>query len=441
MDNSMFTFDNADLENSIHDAERIAATPSTLSVHPTGENRNRGEGRNNRATPQSDRATPQSVLSKLIALGEEQMKQQQQSAAAAVVPKVDSTKRSFLKKGTRKEPSSIHTLKQPPNTTNTVNKSAAGTTTTTETASQRKARLARLEKMQQDLVADYEKREKRKEEAKRERRRLRMIEVGGQDTARVGAKAASKVGSVESRLEESTKKALQSVITPGQQGRAQSTGRGKYDENPTPSSAGAKSAVKTRHASVERPQRSVAKKEGVTVLSPTADRAVKQARRNVRGQTPSRVRAAQTPTAQPEFVDHPEKLTGDEDVQKFSEDEADVQSNGDDGSYSDEEVAVELKPKPNTSKQVKMTTAARRPRSVSRPKTTQLKSTTNSLSPKRNNSKAAAASNEKAFEDWKTKESEEWALIKNMRRRQEAALREAEGERERVRLNITSDIL
>ena len=38
----------------------------------------------------------------------------------------------------------------------------------------------------------------------------------------------------------------------------------------------------------------------------------------------------------------------------------------------------------------------------------------------------------KAFDEWKRKEGEQWALIKNMRRRQEAALREAEGERERV---------
>jgi hypothetical protein len=38
----------------------------------------------------------------------------------------------------------------------------------------------------------------------------------------------------------------------------------------------------------------------------------------------------------------------------------------------------------------------------------------------------------KAFEEWKKKEEEQWALIKNMRKRQEAALREAEGERERV---------
>ena len=38
----------------------------------------------------------------------------------------------------------------------------------------------------------------------------------------------------------------------------------------------------------------------------------------------------------------------------------------------------------------------------------------------------------KAFEEWKKKEEEQWALIKNMRKRQEVALREAEGERERV---------
>jgi hypothetical protein len=38
----------------------------------------------------------------------------------------------------------------------------------------------------------------------------------------------------------------------------------------------------------------------------------------------------------------------------------------------------------------------------------------------------------RAFEEWKKKEEEQWALIKNMKKRQEVALREAEGERERV---------
>jgi hypothetical protein len=38
----------------------------------------------------------------------------------------------------------------------------------------------------------------------------------------------------------------------------------------------------------------------------------------------------------------------------------------------------------------------------------------------------------RAFEEWKKKEEEQWALIKKMKKRQEVALREAEGERERV---------
>ena len=44
-----------------------------------------------------------------------------------------------------------------------------------------------------------------------------------------------------------------------------------------------------------------------------------------------------------------------------------------------------------------------------------------------------------AFDEWKKKEADQWALIKNMRKRQEAALREAEGERERVSCNIRID--
>ena len=38
----------------------------------------------------------------------------------------------------------------------------------------------------------------------------------------------------------------------------------------------------------------------------------------------------------------------------------------------------------------------------------------------------------RAFKEWKRKEGEQQALIKNTRKRQEVALREAEGERERV---------
>ena len=56
----------------------------------------------------------------------------------------------------------------------------------------------------------------------------------------------------------------------------------------------------------------------------------------------------------------------------------------------------------------------------------------NSAAKRRNNS-SEEVDDKKAFEDWKKKEEEQWALVKNMRRRQEAALREAEGERERAK--------
>jgi hypothetical protein len=95
----------------------------------------------------------------------------------------------------------------------------------------------------------------------------------------------------------------------------------------------------------------------------------------------------------------------------------------------------------NNNTQSKTTSSQRRSRSVSRPKTAASTPVKSSTSPKRSTkSKNEKTSDEKAFEDWKKKEGEEWALIKNMRKRQEAALREAEGERERVSTNSTGSL-
>ena len=77
------------------------------------------------------------------------------------------------------------------------------------------------------------------------------------------------------------------------------------------------------------------------------------------------------------------------------------------------------------------TSSARRSGSVARPR----RGTTRSPKdgPNKRNAKTSEEENEwRAFEEWKRKEGEQRALIKNMRKRQEVALREAEGERERV---------
>lgn len=412
----MFTFDNHDLETSIDDVERIASTPTSRRVDNSKsiargvDNGGDRSNSKNAPTPQSvlSNHTAKSSLGRKIALGEEQMMKQQQQQAA---PPTGSIKKSFLKKGTRKEPSALHTLdnrQQLHSSTLPTTNAAHSKNTTAESSNQeetptaRKERMARLEKMQQDLLSDYQKREQRKEEAQRERRRLRMVEMGKRG---VVTKCGS-FGGVEDAK--------------------------KAKENPSPLPGGrAKSDKMTFNTNAI----GNGEKKNVAALSPTADRAVKQARRNVREMsvTPSRVRAAQTPTASIGWEDETKfQSKNNDEAERFKEDdEADVAVQSD----ADEAEPEEPKSKPIENKQVKHTAATRRTRSVSRPKTAQSKPTTNSLSPKRNSSAGKKANNstyEQKTEDWTKKETEEWALIKNMRRRQEAALREAEGERERV---------
>jgi hypothetical protein len=412
----MFTFDNHDMETSIDDAERIASTPTSRradnsksiarGINDRNDNGVERSNSKNAPTPQSvlSNHTAKSSLGRRIALGEEQMMKQQQQAA----PPTGSIKKSFLKKGTRKEPSALHTLgnhQQLPTANATYSTNTTSESSNLETPTARKERLARLEKMQQDLLSDYQKREQRKEEAQRERRRLRMVEMGKRGVAtKCGGGGAV----------EDVKKAK---------------------ENPSPVPGGRAESDKM---ACNTDTIGNGEKKNVAALSPTADRAVKQARRNVREMsvTPSRVRAAQTPTASIGWEDEKKfQSKNNDETERFKEnDEADVDVQSD----ADEWEAVESKSKPIENKQVKHTAATRHTRSVSRPKTAQSKPATNSLSPKRNSSAAKKANNstsEQKTEDWTKKETEEWALIKNMRRRQEAALREAEGERERVSLN------
>jgi len=75
-----------------------------------------------------------------------------------------------------------------------------------------------------------------------------------------------------------------------------------------------------------------------------------------------------------------------------------------------------------------------RPRTATTPSTTRSNNSIKQQQRRRSNNDAH--NEKKAMEEWKKKEEEQWALIKNMRRRQETALREAEGKRERVRICI-----
>ena len=340
-------------------------------------------------TPQSVKSndTVKSSVGRLIALGEEQMKKQASAPTAN-----ESTKKSFLKKGTRKEPSALHTvgvqLLQAKETVNSTPTATNTLSSANESATERKARLARLEQMQEELRKDYEKREARKEEAQRERRRLRMKEISSRGVI---------TKSVATVVENVAKNSPAVGITP-----SQARSRIQSDEL-TPSAARAKSAVKSRNASVERSQTSVKN-------------------RNNQNSTPLKVHVS-SPEVHVEN-DHDRKDTDAGDEAALSGDE--LLSN------QPEVEPKNHRPTKNNQSANKTTPASRRPRSVSRPKTTSSKPSTNSLSPKRTAVKNDKSDESKAFEDLKKKESEEWALIKNMRRRQEAALREAEGERERV---------
>ena len=402
------------VNNAAGDGCKDDAENNTPMNHSTNSNTNTNlsihSQRNNSGIKGTAKPTPQSTESirHLLTLGEEQMKQnqqqlgeeqmqqqqQQQSSTNTTSKPGNTVKKSFLKKGTRKEPSSLHkTLKTSPKTTTTT--STTKTTPHNESASERKARLAKLEKMQEDLRKDYERRERRKEEAKRERRKMmrdgkrgvvsastvRSLGVSGNENATPSTARA--MSAVKSRKEEG--------ITPSA-ARAQSVVKVRVENDITPSAARAQTAAKSNNANSDKH------------LNPT----------------PSQVRL--------------HSPTGVEDDKA----DADMQLDSiDDASLSKDEPAVKvasIKPKqaPKSIQDKKKTPVSRRPRSLSRPKTTQSKPTAGSLSPKR--STKDAISDEKAFEDWKKKETEEWALIKNMRRRQEAALREAEGERERVSL-------
>lgn len=120
------------------------------------------------------------------------------------------------------------------------------------------------------------------------------------------------------------------------------------------------------------------------------------------------------------------------------ESENDVQSNANKEALLDESTAPvaaapvsEQNPRNNLQSNETLS-SQKRPRSASRPKTTPLKPAARSPSPKQSVIKNTKSNDDMAFEDWKQREGEEWALIKNMRKRQEAALRETEGEQERV---------
>ena len=379
---------------------------------PMDHSANSNNNNNNISVKHVVKSTPQSTdsIQHLLALGEEQMKQQLPAKASNIIATTtpgNIVKKSFLKKGTRKEPSALHTTQFNAKTATALtcnNKS----TPQDESASERKARLAKLEKMQEDLRKDYERRERRKEEAKRERRKMR----------RDGGKGVVGKGMVErlvSGAEQNSGDATPSTA------RSQSAVKARMQDGMTPSAARAKSAVKARVDDGVTPSAARAN----SAIKSTVKKSNSKTNGNNTNPTPSQVRL-QSPVV--DEYDNDRSTTMAEVDMQLNADDASLKNNND----SAVKVApTQAKPAVRTSaKQNKKAPISRRSRSLSRPKTTQSKPTIGSLSPKPGTKDTT--SNEKAFEDWKKKETEEWALIKNMRRRQEAALREAEGERERV---------
>jgi hypothetical protein len=468
-----------------------------------------------------------------IALGEEQMRKKYPEAAPATASAAASNciseepkKRPYLRKGTRKEPSALHattatsrnnnsnisrtsnsdwitpstarrqqrsndndlnsiSLSLSPNaavspsltTTDPFNSVAAAAAISNESLSERLARLARLEKMQEDLIEDLERRQARKEEAQRERRR--MMTAGNSRKAVAVVPANTLAATVANR-------AIAALAATTE----------NYDVVVTPSNARSKSSAAAPssvggggHAIV----RTITKSEGVPggevetpsqarrnncgkQMTPSQVRAEHQQQQQLRQQqkTPSTVRADQqrqetsvtgnkdpSTTRQQDSEDniapsHAQRNIDssastkkksspsiDAIVDKYisegcNEDHA-VEDDGVEAGYFVEGKAVKF---PGSDKENVGGNSGKRGYVVAK-KGLKSSSSAARVPGTRSNKTAKMQCDDKsslsvnddermAFEEWKKKEEEQWALIKNMRRRQEVALREAEGERERV---------
>ena len=158
------------------------------------------------------------------------------------------------------------------------------------------------------------------------------------------------------------------------------------------------------------------------------------------GQTPSRVRAARS--AVEDEDDTPSLACGNragETPSPSVENIVDRYMCEDDEDITDACVEGEEKmmvPRKASKAEAKKSASAKKIRPKSTPRQRATTSRSSSAAKRRRGKQGASNSSEdddkRAFEEWKKKEEEQWALIKNMRKRQEAALREAEGERERV---------
>jgi hypothetical protein len=403
---------------------------------------------------------------------EMQQQQQQQSKHMA--------KKPFLRKGTRKEPSALQTFTATatapftsigsvgltPSTFRrqqqqspaaaidaaTVNDNADSVN---ETLSERLARLARLEKMQEDLIKDLERRQARKEEARRERRRLMTtnssnnrkvttptaVSTSSPATTKSAITPNRHVVSTPSTRQNASCMSVINVQTPSQMRQSEC--------DMTSSQVRAADPPKQQNPVIVEEISTIESREinDIDVITPS------QARRNMFSS-----------------VSTMKKATVDEIVNKYISDGGIIVKEDDENNTA--KMCVEGKEvilpassvngggKENETNQRNraVTTTLTTAKMGTKPKLTMEKkagsksaprsrsTTTRVLSGTRSSStirmrndakKSPLMSNinddeRKAFEEWKKKEEEQWALIKNMKKRQEVALREAEGERERV---------
>ena len=346
------------------------------------------------------------TLENVIELGERQMKLGAASARAAASNHDDDetsnlpipTKRPFLRKGTRKEPSALHTRRDILNnsaaimTTSTMTATAATShdvTTAMESASDRKARLEKLEKMQEDLMKDLDRRRIRKEKAQRERRREMTMKKEKESDDGVVLAASESLrrellprsgGGSYSCAARSAARSPNETTLQSHQARPDSSRGNKIDgdEELTSSQVQLKSTISTT----------------TTKKSPFITKGTESKMKpSLRG-----LSVSPTPTVEGK------SLPGRNNKAKTIE----IDTN---------------KSTKSPQMQISATRSTSRPRS-----STQRRSTIKTDKPS-----SSTDFDSKAMEEMKRKEEEQMALIQNMRRRQEAALREAEGERERAK--------
>ncbi|KAL7470358.1 hypothetical protein ACHAXS_010631 [Conticribra weissflogii] len=321
-------------------------------------------------------------------------------------------KKSFLRKGTRKEPSSLHKLPRdaakPDSSAQLSNNNAPGKSNPNETSQERKARLAQLEQLQLDCLKDLEKRQQRKEEARKERRSYKVKEIGSKV---VSTRTSSEQDGqnqqtpsqmrprpmVASKVKQSAAKSKNNHPLPSQSRRSAPIDK---EEHPTPSQ------MRPLSTSKEIPPKVIdADVHNVSGITECSEHP-----------TPSQFRQPST-TSQHEISYH-----FDEEKSELAEEGAEEEIGDKKNGPSDDYCVTETK-KANK---------LRRSLSAPRPKNDNANQQTK-FGRNRDVKNSNDGDDKEAFEEWKRKEEEQWSLIKNMRKRQEAALREAEGELQRAK--------